>query len=79
MSTEKISAIDYPVIVKEPKLSSDVYQIECRKGSADNYHANEKRRAREQKKWKSGAFIFQRPLWKSGKKQKEQKRVLMFV
>jgi len=42
MSAEKISEIDYPAIVKEPKLSSDIYQVECKKRNVDNYHAIEK-------------------------------------
>ncbi len=50
MSSEKISSTVCQGFWKEQKRNSDVYQTEYRKGNANDYHAMEKRRAREQKK-----------------------------
>ena len=42
LSSEKISSAVCQGLWKEQKRNSDVHQIECRKGNADDYYAIEK-------------------------------------
>jgi hypothetical protein len=46
LDAEKISSTVCQGLWKEQKRNSDVYQIECRKGNADNYHATEKAKSK---------------------------------
>ncbi len=55
---EKISATACQALEKkEQNKNSDVYQTECRKGNADDYHAIEKAKSKRPEKIENSEFL----------------------